>query len=88
MATLSNFLKLKIFVGTKVCTNEYPSYLEICENLVHKHKVVNHSIRFVADDGTHTNNIESFWSHLKYQMRQEIGVTCKKFDFLINETTF
>ena len=29
------------------------------------HQAVNHTVWYVADDGTHTNSIESFWALLK-----------------------
>ncbi|KAG0418566.1 hypothetical protein DMUE_6400, partial [Dictyocoela muelleri] len=72
--TLSFALEGLIGVGTLVCTDGYPSYPNVCSNLALNHKTVNHSIGFVAPDGTHTNNIEGFWSHLKSQMRKEDGV--------------
>lgn len=72
--TLSRELEGKIKIGTIVCTDGYSSYPQTCNNLALEHRIVNHSEGFVAEDGTHTNNIEGFWSHLKSQMRKENGV--------------
>ncbi|KAG0430327.1 hypothetical protein DMUE_5676 [Dictyocoela muelleri] len=86
--TLSFLFDGKIRVGTKVCTDGCPSYPKMCENLALKHKVVNHSVGFFAPDGTHTNNIEGFWSHLKSKMRKENGVKRDNLDSWLVEYTF
>ena len=41
------------------------SYTSIAEILTLEHRVVNHSVEFVASDGTHTNTIEATWCGLK-----------------------
>jgi transposase-like protein len=44
-------------------TDEYKGYLGIKSFM--PHQTVNHQAWYVADDGTHTNSIESFWALLK-----------------------
>lgn len=46
----------QIWVKTMLFPYGYPSYPKMCDNLTFDHKIVNHSLRFVAPDGTHTNN--------------------------------
>ncbi|MGL6132098.1 MAG: IS1595 family transposase, partial [Fusobacteriaceae bacterium] len=54
-----------ISIGSVLTSDGYPSYPYVARSLGIEHRVVNYSRNFVADDGTHTNNIESFWAHLK-----------------------
>jgi transposase-like protein len=44
-------------------TDEYHGYVGIKTFM--PHKTVNHKVWYVADDGSHTNSIESFWALLK-----------------------
>ncbi len=44
-------------------TDEYKGYLGIKTFM--PHQTVNHQVWYVADDGTHTNSMESFWALLK-----------------------
>ncbi len=44
-------------------TDEYKGYLGIRAFM--PHRTVNHQLWYVADDGTHTNSMESFWALLK-----------------------
>jgi transposase-like protein len=44
-------------------TDEYGGYVGIKTFM--PHKTVNHKVWYVADDGSHTNSIESFWALLK-----------------------
>lgn len=49
--------------SSTLITDEYPGYLGIKTFM--PHKTVNHKVWYVADDGSHTNSIESFWALLK-----------------------
>ena len=44
-------------------TDQYKGYCNVAKFM--QHRTVNHSVWYVAPDGTHTNNIESFWALLK-----------------------
>ncbi|KAG0419816.1 hypothetical protein DMUE_6361, partial [Dictyocoela muelleri] len=72
--TLTRALEGVVGVGSILYTDGHPSYPQVAENLGLQHQVVNHSLGFVAPDGTHTNLIEGFWSHLKAKMRSQHGV--------------
>jgi transposase-like protein len=61
---LSALVRSNVDIGNATLhTDQYKGYLRI-KNFM-EHKVVNHSIWYVAQDGTHTNSIESFWALLK-----------------------
>ena len=86
--TLRTTLEGVVRVGSILCTDGYPSYPSVAANLSCLHRIVNHSEGFVSQDGTHTNNIESFWSHLKSTMRKENGVMRANIDEWLAEYTF
>ena len=77
-----------ICIGSHFYTDGYPSYPSVAGNLSLNHHVVNHSEGFTAPDGTHTNNQEGFWSHLKGLMRKENGVQRANIDSWIDEYVF
>lgn len=74
VVTLTRLFESVICVESKLYSDGYPSYPGVARNLGIDHNVCNHTHGFVAEDGTHTNNIEGFWSHLKSSMRKENGV--------------
>lgn len=86
--SLSMAMEGTILLGSTVFSDGYPSYPGVCENLYFNHHVVNHNHGFVASDGTHTNSIEGFWSHLKSSMRKENGVKRDKIDDWLIQYTF
>ncbi len=49
------------FPNTELHTDEFKSYTKI-GRLCRNHRIVRHKDRYVAEDGTHTNNIENAWS--------------------------
>jgi len=63
-----------ILPASIVNTDSHQSYPAATRNLGLDHNVVNHAEKFCASDGTHTNNIERFWVHMKSSMRKEYGV--------------
>jgi hypothetical protein len=77
-----------ICVGSILYSDGHPSYPGVTRNLGLTHQVVNHSVGFVAEDGTHTNNIEGFWAHLKSCMRKENGVKRVNIDGWLEMYTF
>ncbi|KAG0440662.1 hypothetical protein DMUE_1572 [Dictyocoela muelleri] len=86
--TLRRALEGKIGVCSKLHSDGYPSYPGVAENLCLSHEVVNYSEGFISENGTHTNNIEGFWAHLKGTMRKEHGVKRDNVDNWIAEYTF
>lgn len=85
---LSSALDGKVSVGSRFYTDGYPSYPRVAENLGVQHFVVNHNHGFVSSDGTHTNNIEGFWSYLKSEMRRQGGVMRSNIDKWLEEFSF
>jgi transposase-like protein len=49
--------------NSTLITDEYRGYFGIKTFM--PHKTVNHKVWYVADDGSHTNSMESFWALLK-----------------------
>ncbi|KAG0422152.1 hypothetical protein DMUE_6233 [Dictyocoela muelleri] len=86
--TITESLEGIVRVGSILCSDGYPSYPTVAVNLHLHHRVVNHSTGFVNDEGYHTNNIESFWSHLKSTMIKENGVKRENIDNWLKEYTF
>jgi hypothetical protein len=85
---LTRALEGRIAVGSILYSDGHPSYPAVARNLGLTHKVVNHSIGFVAPDGTHTNNIENVWSRMKSEMTKEHGVKRTEIDFWLAEFTY
>ncbi|TGK11359.1 IS1595 family transposase [Leptospira fletcheri] len=61
---LLQLIDSKVAKKAKIYTDEFRGYW-ILDKLKRKHFTVDHSKEYVAADGTHTNNIEAFWSLLK-----------------------
>jgi len=49
---------------------------------------VNHTKGFCTSDGSHTNNIEGFWAHMKSSMRKKHGVKRSSIDKSLIQYTF
>lgn len=61
---LSSLVRRHVDIENSILfTDEYKGYLGIQTFM--PHRAVNHQEWYVADDGTHTNSIESFWALLK-----------------------
>ena len=63
-ATLIPIIKQWILPGTTIASDCWRAYSSL-EQEGYIHTAVNHSIQFVSETGTHTNNIESRWNALK-----------------------
>jgi hypothetical protein len=74
--TLLNIVYNHVLPGTTIFSDEWAAY----NRTIHldrqfKHRTVNHSVTFVAPDGTHTNSIESTWRAAKRQYKEMNGVS-------------
>lgn len=85
---LAEALRNRFLPGSTLHSDGHPSYPAVSRNLEVVHRVVNHSLGFVSPDGTHTNNIEGFWSHFKATMRKENGVKRTNIDLWIAAYSF
>lgn len=62
--TLHGILKRHVNVASILHTDKWRGYMGLGDYFM-DHKVVNHSREFIADDGTHTQRIESLWRDLR-----------------------
>ena len=53
-----------VSLGSKIMTDEHPSYEPIGRWPDYQHQVIDHTVAYV-DGNVHTNNIENFWALLK-----------------------
>lgn len=67
-ATLVNIIKDHVEVGSIIHTDEWKAYSGL-SNYGYSHHTVNHTVEFVAADGTHTQRIESQWNVAKRYFR-------------------
>lgn len=64
--TLTDIVGRNVEIGSIVCTDQWRGYnSERLGWLGLQHRTVNHSAEFVAEDGTHTQRIESQWRALR-----------------------
>lgn len=60
---LHGIISRHVAPGSELHTDGWRAYQGL-ENLGYTHRAVNHSVEFVAEDGTHTQRIESQWRAL------------------------
>lgn len=85
--TILPIIKSKVCKNSTVFTDEYKPYRQLKEDFNHKH--VNHSQGKYVVGEAHTNNIESFWSHMKKAItRTYHSISKKHLQRYINEATF
>lgn len=71
--TLLPIIQTHVLPGSIVHTDEAPVY-RILTQQGFEHYTVKHKETYVAADGTHTNNIENCWCHLKAIFKEKHGV--------------
>ena len=65
-----------VLPGTTILSDCWAAYNRIIDlDRQYDHRTVNHSLTFVAPDGTHTNSIESTWRAAKRQFKEMNGVS-------------
>ena len=75
-ATLLPIIQQQLHPGSLVHSDEWAAYNQV-QHLpnVSQHSTVNHSISFTNSiNGTHTQNIESYWNHVKTKFKRMKGV--------------
>lgn len=82
--TLLPIIEQHVIPGSIIHTDEAPVY-RILNQRGFEHYTVKHKESYVAPDGTHTNNIENCWSHLKAVFKQKHGVPNDKLPAHIDE---
>jgi transposase-like protein len=74
--TLLNIIYNHVLPGTTILSDCWAAYNRIIDlDRQYDHRTVNHSLTFVAPDGTHTNSIESTWRAAKRQFKEMNGVS-------------
>ena len=63
-ATLFPIIQSVCLDGSIIHSDEWKAYQKIQSELGFEHHTVHHSKRFVASDGTHQQNIESYWNRI------------------------
>jgi transposase-like protein len=61
--TLQTIIEDNVGLGTTIMTDEFHSYRGLCVD--YKHKRIGHLKKQYVKGGTHTQNIEGFWSQMK-----------------------
>ena len=73
--------------GSRIHSDEAPVYHNLTR-LGFDHHTVNHSVNYVGWDGTHTNNIENLWSHLKTTFKASRGFQKHKIHLHVAEFVY
>jgi hypothetical protein len=88
MPTLKKVVLETVEPGTKVSTDEWPSY-GLLNKHGYDHGTVNHRAYEFARGEHHTNGIESFWRLFKHSVRgTHVHVSPKHMQKYLNEFTF
>ena len=83
--TLYPIIRRHIIRRTTIHSDEAAVYFTL-QNEGYIHKTVKHKEYYVnPDDGTHTNNIENFWTHVKNQIKLMHGVKIEQLPIHLDE---
>ena len=73
-ATLLPIIQAHIRPGTVIHSDQWAAYNRVSTLPgVAGHQTVNHSLEFVAPNGTHTQHIESYWNRVKGKLKRMKG---------------
>ena len=73
-ATLLPIIQAHINPGTEIHSDQWAAYGNVGTLPgVAAHSTVNHSLEFVAADGTHTQHVESYWNRVKGKLKRMKG---------------
>lgn len=76
--TLIPLIKNEVAQGAIIYTDEWASYRTLSQ-CGYIHRTVNHSERYVAFDGSHTNTVEVTWHHLKTKILRRMSGVPKEY---------
>lgn len=85
--TLVPIVRLVVEQGASVYTDKWRGFSELGLD-GYTHKSVNHSLEYVARDGSHINGIEAFWSFAKRRIAQFNGIAKTTLPLHIKECEF
>lgn len=83
--TLNNIFEKYIEKKSIIISDDYPSYPPATRMFGSIHKVVNHKVGFVNEEGYTTNSIEIIWSHLKKDYRERAGLSKERIPVFLKE---
>lgn len=83
-ATLFPLITKHIAQGATIYSDEAAMYKSL-RFLGYTHRTVKHKSEFKAADGTHTNVIESLWSHLKHLNKKRKGTSRTVMPIMLDE---
>ena len=73
--TLLLIIQQHVLPGTTIHSDEWSAYRRVCSlPNVSQYQTVNHSVNFVAPNGVHTQNVESYWSWSKLKLERMKGI--------------
>ena len=87
-ATLTQILQRVLLPGSEVHSDDWAAYRHLARHVpnVVLHRTVVHRNNFVDPvTGIHTQEIESAWARLKYQVKREKGVRREDLQAFLNE---
>ena len=86
-ATLLPIIQAHPAPGTTIHSDEWAAYRRVSSLPgIAAHNTVNHSLHFVDPaTGTHTQNIESYWSRAKYKIKRMKGVHAQQLPSYLDE---
>ena len=73
-ATLLPIIQAHIRSGTTIHSDQWAAFNNVASiPPVAAHQTVNHSLEFVAANGTHTQHVESYWNRVKGKLKRMKG---------------
>lgn len=82
--TLLPIITRYVHANATIHSDEAAMY-KILGRMGYTHRTVKHKLEFKAADGTHTNNIENLWSHIKYMNKKIKGTNEKMLALHLDE---
>jgi hypothetical protein len=85
---LQQIINCNVSAGTHIKTDSWPAYNFLDQPPYpqkYTHSKVNHKIQFVANDGTHTQNIERLWGEFKMMKRRRRGFKIQSMGIYLSE---
>ena len=84
--TLLPIIQQHVLPGTTIHSDEWSAYRRVGSlPNVSQYQTVNHSVNFVAPNGVHTQNVESYWSRSKLKLKRMKGVRAEQLPSYLDE---
>ena len=83
-ATLLPIIQNRIVAGSTIWSDTWAPYFTLNQH-GYQHAMVNHSEQFVADNGVHTQEIESLWNQIKADIKIRWGFVINQLPGVLDE---